>query len=78
MLSALIYLLLITAAELITVVLHPLLGLGLYICLLFSIIVQVARTNRFHPDRLILALSLVALIRIISLAMPLGDIPQIW
>jgi len=78
MLSALIYLLLITAAELVTVVLHPLLGLGLYICLLFSIIVQVARTNRFHPDRLILALSLVALIRIISLAMPLGNIPQIW
>ncbi|PKH46009.1 CPBP family intramembrane metalloprotease [Dehalococcoides mccartyi] len=76
--SALFYLLIITTAEIVTVAFHPLLGLGIYTVLLFSIIIQVAKTNRFHPDRLILALSLVTLIRIISLAMPLSDIPQIW
>ncbi|BAQ34604.1 type II CAAX endopeptidase family protein [Dehalococcoides sp. THU3] len=78
MLSALVYLLIITAAEIVTVACQPLFGLGIYILLLFSIIFRVAKTNRFHPDRLILSLSLVALIRIISLAMPLSDIPQIW
>jgi membrane protease YdiL (CAAX protease family) len=41
-------------------------------------LIDAALVDRYFSGRLVLSLSLIPLVRIISLSMPLADIPQIW
>jgi len=76
--EALVYFLAITAAELITAIGKPLLGIFGHITILIVLILHSALTGRETQQKLLLSLALVPLVRIISLAMPLANIPQIW
>src|SRR5271157_12870 len=78
MLQAIINLVAIGTAEVVTVLVQPLWGFIIYIGILLALLVHAALSNRYYPDRLLMTLSLVPLIRIISLAMPLAGIPQFW
>ena len=78
MIQAIIYLLAIAVAETVTVLVQPVWGIGFHIAILVALIVHSAMTTG-HPYReLLLSLALVPLVRIISLSMPLINIPQIW
>ncbi len=76
--EATIYLLAIVIAEVVTVVVHPIWGMTCHILIFIVLIVHsaVGATNLQRP--LLLSLALVPLVRIMSLSMPLADIPQIW
>ena len=78
MLRAVTYLLAITAAEVVTVIFQPIAGIACYTAILLVTIVDAALINKYFYGRLVLALAVVPLIRIISLSLPLVDIPQIW
>jgi len=78
MLEALIYLLAIAAAEVVTVGAQPLWGVACHIAILILLIVHQAVAPRYPHRQLLLSLALVPLVRIISLSMPLANIPQIW
>ncbi len=78
MIEAVIYLLAITAAEVVTIVAQPVLGITSYIVILVAVIVHAAVTNRYFYGQLVLSLALVPLVRILSLCMPLAYIPQMW
>lgn len=75
---AIIYLSAIIIAELATVLIQPVWGIILYILTLIWLILHPAIDIRYPHRPLILSLSLVPLLRIISLSMPLTNIPQIW
>lgn len=77
-LTAVLYVLGITLAEIITVTFQPVAGLVVYIALLLGLVLHSAITTEQPYRQLLLSLSLVPLIRIISLAMPLAKIPQLW
>jgi len=70
----------ITLAELVTVSIHPVLGMTTYILILIALVLHSALASRPAYHELLLSLSLVPLIRIISLSMPLAavGIPQLW
>ncbi len=76
--EAVFYLLLITIAEVVTVTINPAWGIVSHILLLTVLIVHSAMPTRETTQPLLLSLALIPLIRIISLSMPLADIPQIW
>ncbi len=76
--EAVFYLLLITIAEVVTVTIHPVWGIVSHILLLIVLIVHSAMSTRETTQPLLLSLALIPLIRIISLSMPLADIPQNW
>ncbi|MFC1987052.1 lysostaphin resistance A-like protein [Chloroflexota bacterium] len=77
--EALIYLLAITVAETVTVLAQPLLGIVCHILIFVSVIFRAALDNKqTHHQQLLLSLALVPLVRIISLSMPLANIPQVW
>lgn len=86
MIRAITYLLAITVAEVIVVVLQPItgivtasiIGIACHTIILLTTIVDAALIDRYFHGRLVLSLSLVPLIRIISLTLPLADIPRIW
>jgi membrane protease YdiL (CAAX protease family) len=86
MIRAITYLLAITVAEVIVVVLEPetgivtasIIGIVCHTGILLATIIDAALINKYFHGRLVLSLSLVPLIRIISLTLPLADIPQIW
>lgn len=87
MIRAIIYLLAITVAEVIVVVLQNLgtdivtasiIGIACHTGILLATIIDAALIDRYFHGRLVLSLSLVPLIRIISLTLPLADIPRIW
>lgn len=78
MIEAVVYLLAIIIAEVVTVAVHPVWGIVGYIIVLVAIIWYPAVTDRYFPGGLILSLALVPLVRIISLSLPLANIPQIW
>ena len=78
MIEAIIYLIAITAAELVTVYVHPVWGMVFHIVILVLVIVRSAVSVRYPYQPLLLCLALVPLVRIISLSMPLANIPQIW
>ncbi len=86
MIRALIYLLAITFAEAIVILLEPAIGLvsssvigiACHVLILFAVIIDAALINRQYNQKLVLSLAIVPLIRIISLSLPLADIPQIW
>ena len=77
MIRALVYLLAITVAE-VTAVFQPLLGIAGHTIILVAVIIDSARIKGYLQGRLILSLALVPLIRIISLSLPLANIPQVW
>jgi hypothetical protein len=86
MVRAIVYLLAITVAEVIVVVLQPItgivtasiIGIACHTVILLATILDAALVDRYLHGRLVLSLSLVPLVRIISLSMPLADIPLIW
>ena len=78
MIASIIYLLAITIAEIVTVGIQPIWGIACHISIFVAVLVHSAVLDKHFPGRLILALALVPLIRIISLSLPLANIPQIW
>lgn len=75
---ALIYLAAITAAELLTVSYNPVTGVSIYLVIFVALVIHSALTWETAVHKFLLALSLVPLIRVISLSLPLSSIPQIW
>ncbi|MFH1381573.1 MAG: type II CAAX endopeptidase family protein [Chloroflexota bacterium] len=75
---AVAYLLAISIAETITVLVQPVWGIIAYILILFALVVHAALTSQRPQQQIFLSVALVPLIRVISLAMPLATIPQIW
>ena len=76
--EAIIYLLAITAAEAVTVFVQPVWGIVCHAIVLVAVVVHSALASNYHYRNLVLSLALVPLVRIISLGMPLVNIPQIW
>ncbi|MCL0079862.1 CPBP family intramembrane metalloprotease [Dehalococcoidia bacterium] len=75
--EAIIYLVAIAVAEVITVFYLPLEGIIYHMVILVALIVHALATR--YPHRpLLLSLALVPLVRIISLCMPLANIPLMW
>ena len=73
-----IYLLAITAAELVTALVNPIGGIAFHGVILFALLPHSAIASP-HPNyKLYLSLSLAPMIRILSLSMPLAGIPQIY
>jgi membrane protease YdiL (CAAX protease family) len=78
MVRAIVYLLAIVVAEVVTVIFQPVAGIACHTIILLAVVVDSALISTYSNSRLVLSLSLVPLIRIISLSLPLADIPQIW
>ena len=78
MIEAIIYLLAIATAEAVAVFSVPPWGILCHIAILTVIIVRSALVDDYLHQRLLLPLVLVPLLRIISLAMPLANLPHIW
>ncbi len=76
--EAIIYLLAITAAETVTVFIQPVWGIVCHAIVLVAVVMHSALASDYRYRQLILSLALVPLVRIISLCMPLVNIPQIW
>ncbi len=76
--EAIIYLLAITAAETVTVFVQPVWGIVCHAIVLVAVVVHSALASDYRYRNLVLSLALVPLVRIISLGMPLVNIPQIW
>ncbi len=76
--SAVLYLAGITAAELVTTLVNPLGGIGLHILLMLGLVAH-ASLGMHHPGhKLYLALALAPLIRVLSLSLPLANLPQLY
>lgn len=78
MVRAIVYLLAIVTAEVITVVYQPIAGIACHFAILLAVMMDSALWDKYYYGHLTLSLSLVPLVRIISLSMPLVDIPQLW
>ncbi len=76
--KAVIYLLAFTVAEVVTVVVHPMWGMVCHVVVLAVVIAHSAIASERRYRELFLSLALVPLIRIVSLSMPLANIPQLW
>ena len=76
--EAIIYLLAITTAEAVTVFVQPVWGMVCHAIVLVAVIMHSALASDDRYRHLVLSLALVPLVRIISLCMPLVNIPQIW
>jgi len=76
--EALVYLVAITAAEVVHVTVGPLWGIVCHIIVLVALILRSALADKPANQQLLLSLALVPLVRIISLSMPLANIPPIW
>lgn len=75
---ALLYLGAIAAAELVLALVNPIGGIALDIVLLLLLVLHSSLAGQQPSHKLYLALSLAPLIRILSLSMPLTDIPRIY
>ncbi len=75
--EAIVYSLAIIAAETVTVLVQPVWGMACHAIVLVAVVVRSALVSDYRYRRLILSLALVPLVRIISLGMPLVNIPQI-
>ena len=78
--EAIIYLLAISLAETVTVFTRPVLGVVCHIMILVAVLLRPATglAPKHQYQQLVLSLALVPLVRIISLSMPLLNIPQVW
>ena len=72
------YLAAIVAAELLTALVSPRLGILLHVGLLFLLLGHGALASPPRQRALLLALTIAPLTRILSLALPLGDIPRVY
>jgi membrane protease YdiL (CAAX protease family) len=72
------YLAAIALAETVTVFVQPLWGVVLHIVTLVALVAHSALAARSPHQKLLISLALVPLVRIISLSMPLANIPEIW
>lgn len=77
-LSFWLYFLAIASAELLTVYLQPLVGVVCHGAILVALLTQSAFAAESGQRNLTLALGLVPLIRIVSLSLPLVQVPQIY
>lgn len=68
----------ITAAELVTAVVHPLWGVLLHFAVLLALLIQSAGSTNQSERALLLSLTIAPLIRIVSLGMPLGSFAEPW
>lgn len=75
---ALLYLVAIAAAEVVTALVNPLGGIVFHIVLLLGLIAHASFTATYPQEELYLALALAPLIRLLSLSMPLTKFPQIY
>ena len=75
---AILFLLAVIAAEWVTTYFQPLWGIASHIAILIGVILHSARVGQRLHRELLLSLSLVPLVRILSLSMPLANVPQIW
>jgi membrane protease YdiL (CAAX protease family) len=78
MMVAIIYLLALSGAEAVTVFVSPIWGILLHLAVFLALIVHSSVNIGYHHRRLLLSLTLAPLVRIISLSMPLENIPQIY
>ncbi len=78
MIIPLFYLIAITGAELLTALVNPLLGVILHIIIMVSLIIHASLMVKGLNRELYLTLSLVPMIRLLSLSMPLINFPQIY
>ncbi len=80
MIVAIIYLLAVTLAELVTIFYMPVWGIVCHLLILVALLLHSALgfADKYHYRRLVLSLALVPLVRVISLSMPLVNIPQLW
>ncbi len=78
MIQAIIYLLAIIVAEVVTVFYSPMWGIVCHIMIVVAAILHSAMASKPPYQQLILSLALVPMVRIISLSMPLANIPQVW
>ncbi len=76
--AAIFYLVALTLAEVLTVVIDPQVGQALNLIILFILMVHAAITWDRPMHRFLLGLAFVPLIRIISLSLPMADIPLIF
>ncbi len=76
--EAIIYLVAITAAEAVTVFVQPVWGIVCHSIVLVAVVMHSALASDYRYRHLVLSLALVPLVKIISLCMPLVNIPQIW
>jgi membrane protease YdiL (CAAX protease family) len=83
---AILYLLAITVAEAIVIALESvtglvtasIIGITFHIVILLIVIIDAALINNYYHERFVISLSMIPLIRIISLSMPLADITILW
>ncbi len=83
---ALFYLLAITVAEMIVVLLEPaidivtssLVGITCHIIILIVVIIDASLISKYLFERLVLSLAIIPIIRIVSLSLPLTGISHIW
>lgn len=76
--ATLIYLLVITIAELTNILIHPLLGMLCHVLILVAVIMHSAIAGGYRYRELIMSFALVPLVRIVSLSIPLANIPPLW
>lgn len=76
--KAVLYLAAVVIAEIATVAVNPVAGITLHILILTGMIVNSAFTDNENVRILLLSLTLVPLIRIISLSMPLSHVSYVW
>lgn len=78
MIQVIAYLLAVTIAETITVIFQPLWGVAGHVLILAGLIIHSALARESPYRQLFLSMALVPLVRILSLSMPLVNIPRIW
>jgi len=76
--EVLIYLLAVAVAAVVTVMVASVWGIILHFVILITIILRASWAGQEIRQGLLLSLALVPLVRIISLAMPLAGIPEVW
>jgi len=76
--EAIIYLIAVAIAEVVTIAVQPVWGIACHLVILVALIVHSAVGVRYPHRPLLLSLALVPLVRIMSLCMPLANIPQMW
>jgi len=78
MTEAIIYLLIITAVEVVTIFFNPLWGLIGHAAMLAAVIMHSARLEDKPRQQLVLSLAIVPLIRVMDLSMPLIPVSAMW
>ena len=78
MIIAVLYLVAIAGAELVTALVSPLGGITIHIVIMFALVVHASLITKDLKHELYLSLTLAPLIRLLSLSMPLVNFPQIY